>query len=155
MDSFIKKNVLFFLFFLFSVSIINAQKEVNPLEIPQFVLKTYADMYPSMEVKKWYEKNSNYWAKVERDGIKGTVKINGGGSWIATEWEMDVKDMPSKIKDHLKLQYPKLSVSRMILETRMQPNYVIFLFDKKEKTTKTVFYTTTGDFIRELDVVYE
>ena len=68
---------------------------------------------------------------------------------------MNLKDMPSKIKEHLKSQYPKFAVSHMILETRMQPNYVIFLFNKKEKTTKTVFYTTTGDFIRELDVEYE
>lgn len=155
MVSFIKKNISLSLLFLLIISFSDAQQEVNPLEIPQFVLKTYADMYPTMEVVKWYQKDANYWAKVERDGIKGTVKITGGGSWIATEWEMDVKDMPSKIKDHLKLQYPKFSVSRMILETRMQPNYVIFLFNKKEKTTKTVFYTTTGDFIRELDVEYE
>ncbi len=155
MDSFIKKAVFFLLISLFSTLLAKAQKEVNPLDIPQFVLKTYGDMYPSMEVVKWYQKDANYWAKVERDETKGTVKITGGGNWIATEWEMNLKDMPSKIAEHIKLQYPKHKASRMILETRMQPNYVVFLYNKKDKTTKTVFYTTTGDYIRELDVEYE
>lgn len=155
MDSFIKKTSVILLLLLLVLPFANAQKEVKPEELPQFVLKTFNDMFPGTTNVKWFQKEANYWAKIDRDGSKGTVKITGGGSWIATEWEMDLKDMPSKIAEHLKLQYPKLSVSKMVLETRMQPNYVIFLYDKKLKTTKTVFYTTTGDFIRELDVEYE
>lgn len=155
MDSFIKKTFAFLLFVFLCLPFLRAQKEINSEEIPQFVMKTFNDLFPGVGDVKWYQKENNYWAKIERDGSKGTVKITGGGIWIATEWEMDVKDMPLKIAEHLKSQYPKLVVIRMIVETRMQPNYVVFLYDKKEKTTKTVFYTTIGDYIRELDVPYE
>ncbi len=149
MVSFIKK--CFFVFFLFAVSFSTAQvvKVVAEDEVPFFVKKTLKDLYPNVVVLEWNQVSGNYTAKVKNADSFGRINITGGGSFMSSEWDMDIKFIPSSIHDYLSKNYPNFKPVKIFVERKGQSAYVLEIFQKKGKVTKVLVFSILGEFLEE------
>ncbi|MDD2345331.1 MAG: hypothetical protein PHY85_04220 [Bacteroidales bacterium] len=149
MDLFIKKYVLLILFFLVFEIQAQVPKLVTEEEVPFFVKKTLRDLYPSVEILEWNELSGNYTAKVNSSDSPGRINITGGGSFMSSEWDLEIKYLPLKISNYLKENLPKFRVIRLFVEKKAKSSYVVELYKKRGKLNKTLIFSLNGDFIEE------
>ena len=144
------RNVFFVMFVGLFINIqAQTSKVVQNEEVPYFVRKTLVDLYPNVDEVEWNEVSGNFTAKVKSGDSFGRVNITGGGSFMSSEWDMDIKFIPSSINDYLLKNYPKFKPIKIFVERKGQSAYVLEIFQKKGKISKVLVFSILGEFLEE------
>lgn len=144
------RNVFLVLFVGFFINVqAQTSKVIQNEDVPYFVRKTLVDLYPNVSELEWIEISGNYIAKVKSGDSFGRVNITGGGSFMSSEWDMDIKFIPSSINEYLSKNYPKFKPVKIFVERKAQSTYVLEIFQKKGKNTKILVFSILGEFLEE------
>jgi len=74
---------------------VNAQIRKLPAE----VTNSFSEKYPDAKNVEWKDKLSNFSAGFEWKDEKYEAHFNKKGEWLSTDKEMDINDLPAKVKD--------------------------------------------------------
>ncbi len=76
----------------------NAQRSVNPQNVPAKVTKAFNEKYPGQQLKKWKYEDSVYSAIYDNSGIKYTANFSNFGTWLQTSFRISNKNVPETVK---------------------------------------------------------
>lgn len=74
---------------------VNAQIRKLPAE----VTNGFSEKYPDAKNVEWKDKLSNFSAGFEWKDEKYEAHFNKKGEWLSTDKEIDISDLPAKVKD--------------------------------------------------------
>ena len=74
---------------------VNAQIRKLPAE----VTNSFSEKYPDAKNVEWKDKLSNFSAGFEWKDGKYEAHFNKKGEWLSTDKEIDINDLPAKVKD--------------------------------------------------------
>jgi hypothetical protein len=74
---------------------VNAQIRKLPAE----VTNSFSEKYPDAKDVEWKDKLSNFSAGFEWKDEKYEAHFNKKGEWLSTDKEIDINDLPAKVKD--------------------------------------------------------
>ena len=74
---------------------VNAQIRKLPAE----VTNSFSEKYPDAKNVEWKDKLSNFSAGFEWKDEKYEAHFNKKGEWLSTDKEIDINDLPAKVKD--------------------------------------------------------
>lgn len=91
------KKIFLFTLILFAglTYTVNAQIRKLPAE----VTNSFSEKYPDAKNVEWKDKLSNFSAGFEWKDEKYEAHFNKKGEWLSTDKEMDINDLPAKVKD--------------------------------------------------------
>jgi len=138
-----KKNLLLAL----SVCLITAASSAT--EAPKSVQENFAKKFPAAKSVKWDKEGSKeYEASFVLDGVKCSANFSTDGTWLETETEIKISELPTAVTSAIKAKYAdweikgaaKMETSKG--ETKFEADL------KKGKKEKEVQYKADGTFIK-------
>lgn len=71
-------------------------------QVPDAVKSAFTQKFPTVTKVKWDKENKNEWeAEFQYNGKETSVNFDNNGSWLETEYEVALKDVPSIVKSTL------------------------------------------------------
>ncbi len=119
-------------------------------EVPEKVLTSFENMFPSAVDVEWEMENENEWeAEFEMDGKESSACFTIGGIWVETEYE--IESLPETIETILNETYPGFKISEIeIIETPDFKGYEIEMVKGEEEIE--ILVTSDGEVIEvEID----
>lgn len=77
----------------------SAQK-VSESDVPTVVKTNFASMFPGVKADKWEIENGKYEAEFKQNKIESSVLFEANGTYVQTETEIAVSELPSGVKDY-------------------------------------------------------
>lgn len=131
-----------------------AQK-IKTSDVPDVVQEALIREHPMAKLKEWVIEDKTYVAFVVEDGIKGRVFIKSDGEWEISKFETPVREMPAKITDYIKLNYPNFIISECSYAQNTKDKTFYYLEVKRTGIgaglPSKLKFSTTGDLINRED----
>ncbi len=96
---------------LFLNTSVSFAQKVKTSDVPDVVQESLMREHPMSKLKEWVIEDKLYVAFIIEDGVKGKVYIKSDGEWEISKFETPVREMPAKITDYIKLNYPNFIIS--------------------------------------------
>ena len=116
---------------------------------PAEVQKAFEQKFAKATNIKWAKENSKEWeAEFTLDGTKVSANFSNDGTWVETEKEISVSELPSKVSASIKQQNPNCEiVSAYKIESATKPTkYEADI--KTGKTKKELILFEDGTFAK-------
>lgn len=136
----------------------NAQ-QVDVKDVPDTVISTFKFLYPLVKDVKWERGENNYLAKFSRvrsqsNNIKVTegekvekiIFITPEGGLIKSETKLKITNLPPKINDYIKVNYPKNN----IIELTEVINAKRFFSYRVRLDGIDLIFDVSGKFLKEI-----
>ena len=122
----------------------NAQK-LNESQIPVVVKNAFEEKYPGIKAN-WDREGSDYEANFTHNGRAMSTVIDKNGTIVETEIEISVSELPERVRDYMKKNYPgsKITGAARIVRSNGDVNY------EAEVHGKDVVFDVNGKFIKEI-----
>ena len=117
-------------------------------EAPKAVQQAFAKKFPTAKSVKWEKENAKeYEASFTLDGAKCSANFNIEGTWLETETEIKITDLPTAVSTAIKTKYAnwEIEAASKIETSSSEVKYEADI--KKEKTKKEVLLKADGTFI--------
>ncbi len=96
----------FLLIFAF-ISVSSSQAKSKKVKAPAVVLNSLSENFNNIEDLKWeLEKNGNYEAEFEIDGVEYSAEFDKNGKMIESEHEISTSDLPEAVTKNITSKYP-------------------------------------------------
>lgn len=86
-------------------------QKIKKSDVPQVVQETLVREHPMAKIKEWSIEDKLYVAIINEDGMSGRVFIEADGKWELSKFETSTRELPAKITDYVKNNYPNFIVS--------------------------------------------
>lgn len=94
-------------YFLLVVSILAISMLAFAIDVPKAVTDAFAKKFPGATNVKWDKENKNeYEAEFTLNGKSASANFLTDGSWVETEMEINVSDLPVAAATSIKTKYP-------------------------------------------------
>lgn len=116
---------------------------------PTEVQRAFEQRFAKATNIKWAKENSKVWeAEFTLDGTKVSANFSNDGTWVETEKEISVSELPSKVSASIKQQNPNCEiVSAYKIESATKPTkYEADI--KTGKTKKELILFEDGTFAK-------
>ena len=134
---------IMFLSLITLVSCFSAFAEKKP---PQAVLNSFNQKFTGITDVDWsLEKNGEWEAEFDAaDGKETSANFSLDGTWLETETEIAITDLPSAVRDAVTKMRPgkKIKEAARILDASGQITYEV------EVSGKDLIFNAEGDFVR-------
>ena len=78
--------------------------------VPSEVKAAFAKNFPNTTVKKWDKEDGNYEANFTKDGKTMSATFDAKGTWMETETDIKVSELPAVISDYVKANYKDATI---------------------------------------------
>lgn len=138
-----KRICLISLLFTFSGFALNAQK-LSTVQVPAPVKEAFAKQYPGISAK-WEKEQKSYEANFKQNGNILSASYESNGTFIESELDIKVSDLPASIKEYVKAKYSDKTIKEAARISRAGGtiNY------EAEVNGKDLLFTDQGKFIKE------
>ncbi|MCX6275262.1 MAG: PepSY-like domain-containing protein [Bacteroidetes bacterium] len=103
---------------------------------PAEVQKTFTSKFPTASKISWGKENATEWeAKFTMDGNKISANFSANGSWVETEKEIPVSQLPKAVAEAIQKQYPGWKITEAD-KTETAKNGTIYEADLKSGNMK-------------------
>lgn len=144
---------LTFMFFMMN-SFVYAQK-IKTTDVPEVVQEALLREHPMAKLKEWMIEEKMYIAIVVEDGVKGKVYIQSDGEWEISKFEAPIREMPAKISEYIKTNYPNFIISESSYAQNKTDKTFYYLEVKRTGIgaglPSKLKFTTAGDLINRED----
>lgn len=83
----------------------------SKIDIPKTIQDAFKAKYPTAQKVEWeMEDTGEYEAEFKLDGKEMSANFNADGTWLETETEIKIKDLPQAVKDAIVAQFPDFEV---------------------------------------------
>ena len=93
------------------------------------VKKTFTQMFPDTQVQEWEMEMGFYKAEFVKDGKSVEAWFKTDGTWMKTETDVLLSDLPAPAKEYLSTQYPTNHVDDVDWVETPQGNYFLVELD--------------------------
>lgn len=117
-------------------------------EAPKAVKEAFAKKFPTAKSVKWEKENAKeYEASFTLDGTKMSANFSNEGTWVETETEIKIADLPTIVSTAIEAKYASWAItSASKIETAKGIQYEADI--KKEKVKKEILLNADGTFIK-------
>ena len=113
-------------------------------ETPAAVQEAFKKNFPGVTVKKWEKEDGNYEANFTKDGKTMSATFDEKGTWIETETDIAVKDLPAPVNAYVKEHYNGATIKEAaMLKTAKGDMY------EAEVKGKDLLFDMNGKFLKE------
>ncbi len=114
---------------------------------PTIVQKAFKQKFPKAEKVKWVKEKANEWeAEFVLKGIKSSANFSADGTWLETECEIPISQLPQTVIISIKKQFSDWEVVGAD-KIESSKNGIKYEADiKSGKKKKTIFLTPDGTF---------
>jgi hypothetical protein len=143
---------IFILMFAFAVLSVPAFCQKN---VPENVKKEFAKKYPSAQTIKWSSEEANEWeAEFKINGTEMSASYDNKGTWLESETEITVKDLPAAVTNTLTKEFPGYKTGEMsAIENPQMKGFELAL--KKGGTSLEVVFDNMGKVLKKTEVKKE
>ena len=137
-----KNNVLVFMLVFTFLSCQTKEKS----QLPEVVESAFLIKYPGEKATNW-EKDANgyYEFHFKKEGVKYRADFSPSGHWIETETSINKKDLPKPIREAIKKNYGRLSISEIEkVDSSSKGEFYDVEFKQKGKNMD-IEYRSTGE----------
>lgn len=136
------KKIILVLSIVFTSIIVNAQ------QAPKAVKENFAKKFPTAKSVKWEKENDKeYEASFTVDGTKHSANFTNDGTWVETESEIKIANLPQAVTAAISSKYAGYKVvDASKIETATTVKYEADI--KKGKIKKEVLFAEDGTFIK-------
>ncbi|WP_156140720.1 PepSY-like domain-containing protein [Sporocytophaga myxococcoides] len=145
-----KSQILITLSLMYFMSLSAIGQELSENDVPVAVRNSFYELYPNMFVYEWeLEKKENvYEAEFMNKGIEMEAIFRPDGSYIGTEIDIKLEDMPPDVKkafSHSEYAKWKLEDTEEFKKKEGEKLYIIEV-EKKKKKVK-LYYSKDGKLV--------
>ena len=98
-------------YFLLMVSMFAISLSTFAVDVPKAVADAFAKKFPAATQVKWGKENKNeYEAEFKINGKSASANFLTDGSWVETEMEIGVTELPAGVASTVKTKYPGASI---------------------------------------------
>lgn len=102
------------------------------------------EAFPGVTVKKWEKEDGNYEAYFTKDGKTMSATFDAKGTWMETETDIAVKDLPAPVSAYIKEHYSGSAIKEAaMLKTPKGDMY------EAEVKGKDLLFDMNGKFLKE------
>lgn len=103
---------------------------------PTLVQKAFEQKFPTATKVSWGKENTKEWeAEFTLDGSKVSANFSNDGTWVETEREIPVSELPKAVAEAIQRQYPNWKITEAD-KTETAKNGTIFEADIKSGMQK-------------------
>lgn len=114
--------------------------------IPVIVRDAFKKDFPKVIVKKWEKEDGNYEASFTKDNKTMSALYSAGGTWIETETDIDIKQLPAAVITYIHQYYKNAVIKEAaLLQT---PNGKRYEAEVKG-VNKDLLFDGKGKFLNE------
>lgn len=140
---------LYLLMFLF-LSITAFSQKQKPDTIPAEVTNGFQKEYPEAKLKEWTFKGDQYIANAKIDGQNAQAFFSKTGAWIETVYSVNEEEMPGRINNYLKANYPSAVIVSALYKENKSNGAFYFIQVKNNKSSQQIdadlFFDVSGNF---------
>jgi len=116
---------------------------------PEKVLNAFKIKFPTATNVEWEKENEKEWeAEFKMNGKEYSANFGADGTWMETEYEIDVKDLPAKVKATLDSQFKGYEIEGAErVETPTFKGYEVEI--EKGETTMEVVLDESGKVLKK------
>lgn len=101
-------------YFLLVVSVLAISMLAFAIDVPKAVTDAFAKKFPGATNVKWDKENKReYEAEFTLNGKSGSANFLTDGSWVETEMEIKVSDLPVAAATSVKTKYPEATIIKV------------------------------------------
>ncbi len=150
------KNVILSCFLISIFTPINLfSQKIKDSDVPEIVKETLLREHPMAKTREWSMEEKSYVAIVTEDGMRGKVFIKPDGEWELSKFETPVRELPAKISDYIKNNYPNFVISESSFAMNTVDRTFYYLEVKRTGIgaglPSKIKFTTNGDLIHRDD----
>ena len=127
---------------------------ISQIEVPANIQDGFSKKFPTAKKVKWEKENdSEFEASFKMDGKTMSANFDNNGTWLETEWEIRVKDLPKVVTDAVYKQYPCFEIEQV--EYCESPNFTGYEMEiekckRKAEVEKELRVSKDGQSIEEI-----
>lgn len=81
--------------------------------VPQNVEMAFKKQFPTAQKASWDKENATEWeAEFKMDGMDYSANFSNDGKWMETEYKVKTSDLPAKIQETLKNEFPSYKIGK-------------------------------------------
>jgi uncharacterized lipoprotein NlpE involved in copper resistance len=101
-------------YFLLMITMLAITLSALAINVPKAVSDAFTKKFPGATNVKWDKENKNeYEAEFTLNGKSGSANFLTDGSWVETEMEINVSDLPAAASTSVKTKYPGATIIKV------------------------------------------
>jgi len=125
------KKITFVIMVSLLVGLTSCDKEI---EAPQNVKKALAKKFPTATNIEWGKENTLEWeAEFTKDGKEHSANFQKDGTWIETEFDINLSDVPNNIIDVFNMEFDGYEIEEIELSETIKGIVYEFTIEKDEE----------------------
>lgn len=113
---------------------------------PAPVQSAFTKNFPGITAKKWDKEDGNYEANFSKDGRTMSATFDAKGTWLETETDIAIKDLPASVTSYIKEHYKGENIKEAaMLKTPKGEMY------EAEIKSKDLLFDMNGKFLKETE----
>ncbi|HXS36605.1 MAG TPA: PepSY-like domain-containing protein [Flavipsychrobacter sp.] len=131
---------------IMSTSSLFAQK-ISSSKVPAAVKSSFGTNFPGIKDVKWEMEHKNYEANFHSDGKTMSALFDPKGTWLETETDIKVSELPSNVVSYVKKNYKNASIKEAasIKKANGETNL------EAEVNGKDLIFDKDGNFIKAMN----
>lgn len=143
----LRNLILALSFMIGGLATVNAQN-LSKNEVPQAVRNVFAKQYPKAYDIEWEMEGTNYEVSFDLSRVDFKAVYTPSGQTVFFEKDITTRALPKVIVKSIKSKYPSYRIDdAKLINTN---GVVTYKIDLDGKPDLDVWYTSTGNFIKEL-----
>lgn len=126
------KNV-FLIFTLVAIFSLNAGCQ-DAKEVPADVKTAFSQKFPDASKVKWSMESETEWeAEFKMDGKEYSANFDTKGTWLETEYKVEMKDLPDAVKNTLKSEFEGYEIEEIEMVETADGKFYELEIEKDDK----------------------
>ena len=126
-----------------------SEEGLNPRDIPNEIMDDFNQRHPDASKIEWEREGDLWEAEFQENGIEVGILYAADFTWIRTEYERELTDLPQAAVDYIETNLPggKLDEVEYFESSNEGDGYIAEVVYQKNE--HEIFFDLDGNFIRE------
>jgi uncharacterized membrane protein YkoI len=117
-------------------------------DVPQKVKDAFAKKFPTVKKVDWEKESENEWeGEFKMNKIEYSANFSSDGTWLETEHEIDIKDVPENVMKTLKAEFSEYEIEEAEISETPKGSFYEFAIEKGE-TEMEVVLNSNGEILK-------
>ena len=131
------------------ISLMGYTQKITPDKVPAPVKQAFAKKFPAATDVKYEMEKKDYEINFKDKGVEMSANFDATGSWLETETEIKVTDIPKEVSASVTNNFAGFKISE-VAKTETPDKGLIYEMDlKKDKEGLEVQFSPKGDILKK------